>query len=738
MDNILWKAKWIWKKGEKCKNDFAYFRKEIELKGKIQKALVYVSAHNHFKLYINGERLGGHVSPAPSNPEKSKYYLAYDGTGMLKEGLNSICAVAHYLGGEGQNYVDGYPGFIFQCEITSENKAIETIITDESWKVLAETPYRNNTPYQQNRRLSAIEEYDRTKENSGWLLPEFNDISWDNSVLSEIEGKGWILKQQPIPEGKIDEAIVPVLLRKEEGAYVYDTGKIVSGWPRIELKGIRGSRVQIRYSEDLDEKGRVKHNVCNENSENYFDVYIMDGKEKEIWEPEFSYKAFRYLEVTGYPGEISEGQIKVISAHTGLKYEGSFNCSNELFNRIYEACIQTQKNNIVGQIVDCPHREQAQYLADSDLQAETMMYNFDARDMLEKLLSDFKDGQLEDGRFSFVYPSNNKNPNFDIIIPEWDLHYCTVIWKLYSYYGDRTLIEKYYDTAKIMLNYYLGLIDDTGLVPVDNGWHISDWPYPNIEHKGNYLTVQNCSVYNCLNIMAKAAGILKIEEDINCYKAEAEKLKKAILEHLYDKGSKRFRDSFESAESHQGTNVVAYQWGLVPEEDREEILNFIVSEGMNCKTLLSLNLFQVLFENGKGEEAYKLLNSTEYPGWGYMIEKGYKTIWEGFDDIESHSHAWTAYPARLFMQYIVGIDASKMGLGQVELRPLLFKELESAEAKVVTYRGIITLSWRINGEEAEVDVVIPDGITASLFIPKDYKEDVIELKGGQYKFKFGR
>jgi alpha-L-rhamnosidase len=736
MVNICWKAKWIWKEEEKSQNDFAYFRREFRLTDRIKTAKVYVSAHNHFKLYVNGQGVGGLVSPAPSNPYKSKYYLTYDVSDSLKEGANSLCAVVHYIGGGGQNYVDGYPGFFLQCEVLYENDCSETIITDENWKALSETPYKNYNKFQQNRRISSIEEYDSRRENAKWIYDGFDDSSWKASRLSQINMEDWQLKEQKIPEGSIDEIIIPRLLKNEEEIYIYDAGKIVTGWPKIELKGIADSRVQLRYSEDLDESGRVKHNVCNETSENYFDVYIMNGSEKEIWEPNFSYKSFRYIEVTGYPGKILDGQIKVIAAHTGLKYEGSFTCSNNLFNEIYEACIQTQKNNIPGQIVDCPHREQAQYLADSDLQAETLLYNFDSRAMLEKVLGDFKDGQLEDGRYSFVYPSNTSNKDFDIKIPEWDLHYCSILWKLYCYYGDREILDDYYNSAAKMLNYYLGLIDGTGLVPVAEGWHISDWPYPNIEHKGDYLTVQNCSLFNTLNIMEKAAAVLGREKDVEFYLKEAEKLKNAILKYFYKKNKKRFLDSIESTQSHQGTNVVAYQWGLVPAEDKAEVLNFIVSEGMNCKTLLSLNLFQILFENGREEEAYRLLNSTNYPGWGHMKEKGYKTIWEGFDNIESHSHAWNGYPARLFMEYLTGIRASNIGLNELELRPLLFKKLDSAEAKVVTDRGIIYLSWRRCGEEAEIEISIPQGTKGKLFIPKEYGADVIELNNGSFSYKF--
>src|SRR5690606_38402564 len=108
-----------------------------------------------------------------------------------------------------------------------------------------------------------------------------------------------------------------------------------------------------------------------------------------------------------YPEPIVPGvHLWVISAHTELGQQGRFRCSSELLNKMAEACLQTQKNNVLGQTVDCPHREQGQYLADSDLQAETLAYNFESRHVLEKVLSDFAAGQKEDGTFPFVYPTN--------------------------------------------------------------------------------------------------------------------------------------------------------------------------------------------------------------------------------------------------------------------------------------------------------------------------------------------
>lgn len=735
-----WTSKWIWKSSNIQINSFAYFRKEIELKDGFSQAKVFVSAHNHFKLFINGNTVGGYVSPAPTHPEKSKYYLTYDITGLLKAGKNALCAMAHYIGGDGQNYVNGLPGFIMQVKITGVTGEEIVFSTDESWKVLSGTPYTDGALFQQNRRITAIEQYNSNREPDGWLVEGFDDSAWGNAVSSSINSNNWVMKPQDIPEGVIDEIILPDAISIQEvGLQVFDAGKIISGWPILELKGVKDIPVRMRYSENLDTFGRVGHNVANETSENYFDEYIMNGREKECWSPDFSYKAFRYVEVTGYPEIIKPGNIKIASAHTNVELSGRFHSSNKLFNDIYSACIQTQKNNTLGQLVDCPHREQAQYLADSDLHAETLSYYFSSRNVLEKVLSDFSDAQLQDGTFPFVSPSNYFHTDFNVMIPEWDLHFCTLMWKIYYTFGDKSILSRNYAAAETMIKYYLDSRDSkTGLVPKSKGrWHISDWPYPNIVHEGDFLTVQNCKVYNALSLLSKTAGILGMEESMHYYSEQAEALKRSIVKHLYDPDRKVFLDSSGCSESHQGTNVIAFQYGIVPIEDTEEILEHIVRVGHECKTLLSLNLFQILFENGKGEVAYKLLNNAQYPGWGHMISKGYKTIWEGFDDIESHSHAWNAYPARLFMEYIAGIKPALPGFAEIAIKPFMPEDMGFAEGSITTAIGDIFSKWAKTAEGFSMEVKIPANTNAKVYFPVKKQKALIIRESGEIIWNAG-
>lgn len=717
----IWKrAKWIWKQGESRNNDFALFRRSIILEKEIQKAIISVSAHNHLMLFVNGVHVTGYVTPAPSHPQKSKQYLTYDVTEHLHTGENVFSAIVHYLGNHGQNYVDGKPGFILGARLMLADGSEMLLGTDEGWKVCADTPFCSGTPCQQKRGLSAIEIFDARKEQAGWKLPGFDDALWDFARISSVQEDNWTLVPQMIPEGAIHELIRPIPVgMQKKGLQVFDAGKIVTGWVRIGLPGVKGTKIRLRYSEDLVNR-RVGHNVCNEFTADYYDEYIMRGEsDKEIWEPSFSYKAFRYVEIEGYPKMVQPDQILIVSAGTGITHKGSFQCDNLLLNQIYDACIQTQKNNVIGQMVDCPHREQAQYLADSDWQAETFAYNFPEASVLRKVLLDFRDAQYPDGRFPFVFPTNADNPEFDISIPEWDLHYVTLLWKVYYLYEDIEILRICYDTAANTANHYLHCIDpQTGLVPqgpgFPEGWNISDWPYPNISHSSRYLTVQNCLLYHVTSLLAQMASILGRTADIPNWKASGEKLKDSILKNLYSRRKKRFRDGMGARGFHQGPNVVAYQYDLVPQEDREDVLKYIADCGFGCSTLLMRMVLQTLFENGFGEQAYGILSSRERPGWGYMIEQGFQTVWEGFRNIESHSHAWNAYPARLMQEYLLGIRQRAPGFRQVEISPYIPKNLCCAQGTITTCRGLISVAWKKLKDTVQLTVEIPADVTAHI------------------------
>ena len=78
---------------------------------------------------------------------------------------------------------------------------------------------------------------------------------------------------------------------------------------------------------------------------------------------------------------------------------------------------------------------------------------------------------------------------------------------------------------------------------------------------------------------------------------------------------------------------------------------------------------RLLFEEGLQDQAYHLLSKPDDPGWGYMIAQGAETMWEGWDDIESHCHAWNGYPARLRGSMSAGFRAELPGSRRHKFAP---------------------------------------------------------------------
>ena len=698
-----WKAKWIWKNHATCVNDIAGFKKEFNLEDSVDDAYLCVSAHSQYKLWVNGCQVGGYVSPAPTTPKHDKRFLGFDIRPFLHPGENRIEAVAIYQGGSGQNFVDGKPGFFCETHIQMGKKHL-CVATGEDWLSTGETPYESGMPYQQNRRITAVEHFDSRKT-----------AKWEPAVCVPGPCKVNTMRLQSIPEGIVERTITPRCLHQENGLAVYDAGCIVSGWVRLKLREEWGTKVCVRYSENLDENGRVGHNVANETSEHYCDYYTMGNDDAEVWRPCFSYKAFRYFEITGHHNPI---EVCVEEAHTGIQQVGDFHCDNPLLNRIYEACMQTQKNNTLGQLVDCPHREQAQYLADSDVQAESLLYNFDAAAVAEKVLSDFASAQQKDGTFPFVYPSNYRHKDFTIRIPEWDLHFCTLLWKLYFLTGNTDYLDRYYAPCKAMVDHYLSLrSEENGLVPQSKHWHISDWPYPNVDHGGRYLAAENIKIYHDVSLLRKMAEILGFAEEAHRYELAEIEYRKQIRNHLLDAQCGLFRDSTESTHYATGVNALALCCGLFEIAETEYALSHLENTPWESSTLLTLNVLQAMLGHGKTEAAYRMLTADTERGWGVMIKKGYGTIWEGFSDIESHSHAWNGYPARICTEYLAGIRCAEPGFTRVELKPCFPKELNHLCAAVNTPQGKLAVQWNRSEFGLGLDLQVPYGVQVDVYIP---------------------
>ena len=691
-------AKWIWKNDTSI-NDYVILEKTFDIVDDIDSATIQVSAHNHFKLSVNGYSVGGYVSPAPTVANMEKYFLEYNITHLLRKGNNKIAITALYLGGDGQNYVNAAPGVIAAVEILHLGSST-LITTDESWESLDSIPYVCRMPFQQNRRISPSEYYDSRVN--------LSKSSRNKAVLSEMNSIAPLLVRQGIEEGVIHEEIRPNVIGKKNNVYLFDSGRIISGFVRFTLPGMANSIITIRYSEAI-ENGAVKHTVANEPSDQYFDRYIMNDEISQTHQADFTYKAFRYFEISGYPGVIDESDILVIQAGTSIDYQGYLQSDSiPWINQLNVSAKNTQLNNILGQVVDCPHREQAQYLGDTYLQSFVLLQNSgNATAVIKKTLRDFSNMMHEDGTMPFVSPTNETNPDFMYRIPEYNLYYIFLIYRLWKMSMNPELVREYYGYAVSIMTYFMNKIDDTGLVAKKESWHIDDWPYPTTDHSGNYLTYENMMVFVALKYLEEVSEALT--EDF-IFSDKIEPLYGNIRSKLMK--DKLFVDSYGSMKMHSGINAFALNHGLSRLDELGKTLQHIKSNSQESSIILRLQTLQALFENNEVEAAISSIISPTR-SWLAMLNKDL-TLWEGFDDIESHSHAWTAYPLALLQKYLLGVDIEKSDKDAFVIRPRFIKGMTDLKGKVFTRFGWLTLKYQMNNDNLEIVYSIPQGCHVEL------------------------
>jgi alpha-L-rhamnosidase len=760
--NDDWIGKWIWEDGKVEPNDYAYFRKEFEIPDDPSRAIAFVSAHNLYNLFINGERVSGYVNPGSSNPYKSKYYLAYDITGFLKKGKNAIGLAAYYKGAFGQNYINAVPGMLFEAKIKCEEGSEVMLASGSDWRALAETPFDESAPFLSLRKHTAAEYYDARREPVGWKESGFDDPGWRDAQVVET---GFRPRSQYMPESGIMEIIDPVDVTDPfPGVHVFDLGKEISGWPRIYAEGPAGTRIKIRCSDRLI-LGRASWSMANEPTLTNYDLFTLSGKGREMWEPLFGFRGFRYIEITGFPGIPTKENIKGVFAHTRLEQTAEFECSNNLLNQIYEISVHTQRMGMVGQLVDCVHREQSQWHADAQMQSGVVFYNFFDPHIVRKTLLDLKDGQFDDGRLPANYPSQIE-PGFvisnalhlpyliqrfqDLVrigeeedhgpfpsrswqyyIPEWDLHYVPMLWRTYFFYNDLYILEDCWPVVKKQIQFFEGWRDESGLVKKSGDWHISDWPedYAKMDSSGNYLTVENCLYYNTLILSSRIAGILGHFEQADSWRIVAGELKEAINDHLYDEEAGAYLDCSGSEEMHQGASVVALQYGIVPESEIDRVMAHVKGQGLGTSTYLTFNLMDMLYDYDEGEFAYELINRKDWPGWGYMINKGDHTTWESWNNLASRSHPFNAYLAMYFLSGICGIKPASPGWKEIGIRPHVDGNLEMAQGSLQTIAGQVSASWDKTEEGLNLLVSIPGNTRARVCIPVTENKSVRVYEG---------
>jgi len=711
------------------------FRHDFAARGQVTSALLFVSGLGQYEVRLNGEPVTDTVlNPGWTDYSKTIPYDTYDVRPLLKPGANAFAVLlgngmynVEAVKGHYTKFIGSYgqPKLILQLELTYADGSTERIVSDRTW-FTHPGPVTYSSTY-------AGEKFNAAALPTHWDTAGFAADSWKPAL--EVSSPGGALRAEQSAPLAIAETYQPVrVTHPRPGVAVYDLGENMSGWPAITVSGPAGSRVRLRPGELLTGDGNVSQHSEDASPENVvlFEYALRGGAKPEHWHPRFSYYSFRYVEVTLEPAQTGGKLPQVLSlsgdfVHARVSEAGRFTSSDELFNRIHTLIDRAVLSNLVSVVTDCPSREKLGWLEQTYLNASTILLNYNASGLYEKMSADMGDSQLADGLVpgiapeyvAFVDSKGRSNAFRDS--PEWGSAAILSPWALYQLTGDERPLYATYEGMKRYAA-YLGGRSNRGLLDYGLGdWYDIGPDPPGESQLTSKLVTATGTYYEDLQALEQIATLLVRGEDASTYASQAAQVKEAFNARLFHPDTNQYDRGSQTA------NALALTLHLVPPAHEEAVLNNLVADihahgdHVTAGDVGFHYVVRALTDNGRSDVLDAMLSRTDSPSYGYQLARGATTLTEAWDTNpdSSQNHFMLGHGEEWFYRGLAGlrIDMALKPADAIALMPTPVEGVNSASASFQSAMGPVDIAWQHSGSALRVQVTIPAGAQAVLHLP---------------------
>jgi len=734
-----WQASFItpdWDEDAAKPRPVPVLRKGFTLSKAVVSARLYATSLGLYEMELNGHRVGDDVlTPGWTSYNKRLQYQVYDVTAMVKKGENGIGATLGegwyrgQIGPKGTDYYGSRLALIAQLRVTYADGSTETVVTDKTWKA-STGPIVSSTIYDG-------ETHDARLDKTGWSEAGYNDHGW--AGVRVLEHSKDTLVAQEGPAAKRQGEVRPLaMLRAPDGNTIFDMGQNMVGWLRLKVRGPAGTTVTLRDAEVLNKDGSLYLDNLRSAKETL--TYTLKGGGDEVFEPHFTYQGFRYVEVAGYPGELTLGSLTGVAVYADMAAAGSWESWDGRLNRLEQNIVWSQKGNFVVVPTDCPQRdERLGWTGDAQVFASTATENFDVDGFLSSWLRDLAADQYDGGEVPAMIPDgrHSKMPHYEGDGRSgWGDAAVIVPWTLYLNYGDKRVLAVQYDSMKSWVEWLRR--KNPGSLITDLASQHGDWlayAAPPVEARAypgatTGLDLVATAYYaHVADLLARTATVLGKSEDAGIYRTLFEQIRTA-WEQEYVTTAGRV------GENTQAAYTLALQFDLLPPEMREQAAQRLGADVTLHKNHLTTGFLGtpginfMLSEYGQTDAAYALLEQETYPSWLYPITMGATTMWEHWDGIKpdgsfydpsmnSYNHYAFGAIGDWMYRVVAGIDLdpAEPGYKHVLIQPQPGGGLGYVRATRMTGYGEIASSWAAEGDVLQVSVTVPPNTHATVKLP---------------------
>jgi hypothetical protein len=723
VSNSGWKGGWIsHPDGSLRSGPLPIFRKEIRVAKPVRRALALIAGMGFHELRINGAKVGDHVlAPAWSNFRASVYYETFDVTPQLHPGANAIGIMLgngfyNVAGGRYTKFTAsfGAPRVRLYLRVEYEDGTLLETGTDSSWRV-TDGPITFSCIY-------GGEDYDARREPAAWDRPGFDDSAWLRAT--GIDAPGGQLRAQSSPPIRVQQTFQPIkVTTPKPGIAIYDLGQNFAGWPRIVVSGASGASVKLTPGELLDAKGMVSQ---RSSGGPVSFSYTLRGGGEETWSPRFSYYGFRYVQVEGNATVRSiEGQFVYLDAAR----TGEFSCSNDRLNRIHALVDAAVRSNLQHVLTDCPHREKLGWLEQFHLMGPALLFDWDLRAYLPKIVRDMREAQTAEGLVPDIAPEYVVFGGDFRDSPEWGSTAFQLPWLAWQIYGDRMTLADACPMMQRYREYLSGKLKD-GLLT----YGLGDWYDIGPRDPGrSQLTPQGLTAsaiyWSDLQVLARSA------EELSGDSGDASRT--ASVPPRSEAGTAQLAAAFQSAFLKEGTYATGSQTslamplalGLAPADLRQSLVDKLVADIRrhgNHTTAGDIGyhyVLRALMDADRSDVIYDMAVADTPPSYAAQLARGATSLTEAWDanPNSSQNHLMLGHIEEWFYRGLAGIRPDQTGLRpglrHIEIRPQPAGDLTWVKVKWETFRGPVTVNWKRTEGKFQLHVSLPPGMTADVYLP---------------------
>lgn len=751
-------------------------RKVFSIAKPVARARVYTSGLGYSDLRINGSAASESVlDPGFTRYNRTVLFTTHDVTPLLRQGENVIAAElgSGQFDDQARTWDWGWheaewratPRLRLDVYLTYTDGTEDVVSSDASWKTSTAGPTRYDNFY-------LGETYDARREITGWDRPGFDATTWAAArVVSAPAGIVRAQTHEPIRIVAAREA--GARSEPTPGVIVYDVGQTLTGWATLRASAPAGTAIEIFYSEKRDSTGRASI-VGNDLvfGQLQTDYYVTRDSGAETWSPRFSYKGFRFVQISGpngqpLPSGVTVSLERIHQVRSAVPATSSFVSSNGTLNRIHRNTAWAVQNNFHGVITDTPVYEKNAWTGDAHLTAGTASTLFDTERLYVKLFQDMLDNQSEHGEVTLLAPTNQhygyagkpafKPANCCGATPAWDAFWFIVPWEAYQRYGDARALAKTYPAMQRYLDDWMPQ------------WTARDgdgFAYTLTSGLGDWVPPAGVPTVNRIASTAYYAHMAHIAADVA--RALGKRRDAVRYDTLFTNIRRDFNAAFLGAdgvyreptvpgvaapaaggpaaprtpmrEFVHTAQILPLAFDLVPDSLRAslaaKLADDIVSKSSGnayVGVLGARYVLPVLTAAGHHDVAYTVATQTDEPSWGFWTDS------LGFTALGEHWHAATrslnhhmfGAIVQWFYEDLAGVRALDPGYRRIEFRPEVpSRGLDSVVVSYESVRGVVASRWRRSATGLELDITVPPNAVGIVHVPASSATSITEGRDG--------